>query len=138
MKPIKWFGLVIGYTVLTLICVYSIPIGSVLSIVRIVLAFVFLALVPGYCLLSVLFEESSLDFAERLVLSVALSFSLEGISGLFLGLSSVGISLESIIETVSAITVVLAVLAFVRKAGLLRLGMQRIRIPRLGAVKERL
>jgi uncharacterized membrane protein len=121
VKPINWFGLIAGYTVLTLLCVFFIPSGSLFSIVRVVLSFVFVAFVPGYCLISFLFQESKLDFPERLVLSVALSFSLAGVSGLFLGLSPIGLNETSIVETVSALVLVLAALALLRKMGVLKL-----------------
>jgi len=126
VNPKQWFGIILLYTDITLLCVYFIPSGSVLSLVRVVLAFIFAAVVPGYCLLSLLFGAGKLDLVESLVLSVALSFSLAGISGLFLGLSPLGISVTSITVSVSAIVVVLAVLAFLRKAGILKVPQRRI------------
>ena len=120
MNSNKWLGLIVGYTVLTLLCVVFIPSGSLLSVVRIVVAYVFVAFIPGYCLISFLFQDGKLDFAERLVLSVALSFSVVGISGLFLGLSPIGINTTSIVETTSGIVVVLAVLAYLRKVGVVK------------------
>jgi uncharacterized membrane protein len=116
----KWLGLIVGYTVLTLLCVVFIPNGSLLSVVRIVVAYVFVAFIPGYCLISFLFQDGKLDFAERLVLSVALSFSVVGISGLFLGLSPIGINETSIVEITTGIVVVLAVLAYLRKVGVVK------------------
>ncbi len=125
MNSIKWLGLIVGYTVLTLLCVVLIPSDSLLFVVRIVVAYVFVAFIPGYCLISFLFQDGKLDFAERLVLSVALSFSVAGISGLFLGLSPIGINVTSIVETVSGIVVVLAVLAYLRKVGLVKVPSRR-------------
>ena len=120
MNPVNWFGLIIGYTVVTLLCVVLISSDSLLSFVRIGLAFVFVAFFPGYCLISFLFQEGKLDFTEKLVLSVALSFSVAGISGLFLGLSPIGLNVMSILGTVSGMVVVFAVLAYFRMVGLLR------------------
>ena len=51
---------------------------------------------------------------EQAVLSVALSFGLDGLAGLFLGLSPVGINFTSITVSLSAIVLVFAVVAFVR------------------------
>ncbi len=127
VQPAKWFGIVIAYTAITLLCVYFIPSDFVLSFLRIVLAYVFVAFVPGYCLISFLFQEGKLDMVEELVLSVALSFSLAGISGLFLGLSPIGITTVSITESVSFIVVVLAILAYLRKTGVLRRAMRMLR-----------
>ena len=125
MTPKKWFGIIILYTAVTLLCVYFIPSNSVFSVLRIDLAFIFVAVVPGYCLINLLFAEGKLDLAENVVLSVALSFSIAGISGLFLGLSPIGIGVTSITESLSLIVVVLAIVAFLRKTGLLKLQFRK-------------
>ncbi len=88
---------------------------------RIALGYIFVAFVPGYCLINFLFAEGRLDFAEILVLSVALSFSIAGISGLFLGLSPIGINITSVVETLGPLTIFLAALALLRKLGLIKL-----------------
>jgi uncharacterized membrane protein len=59
-------------------------------------------------------RRNRLDFVEELVLSVALSFGLDGLAGLFLGLSPIGISFISITVSVSALVLVFAAIAFVR------------------------
>jgi uncharacterized membrane protein len=128
VKPNNWLGVIVAYTALTLLCVYLIPSNSMLSLLRIVLAFLFVAFVPGYCLLTFLFQEGKLDFAEELVLSVALSFSVAGISGLFLGLSPIGMTFYSITLTVSGIVLVLAVLTFLRKTGRVTFQLRRARV----------
>ena len=120
MKPLTWFGVIVLYTVLTLLCVYMIPSDSLLSGFTIFFGFTFVAVVPGYCLISLLFQEGKLDLAEKAVLSVALSFSIAGISGLFIGLSPIGITVSSITVSLSGIVLILAFLAFLRKMGLLR------------------
>jgi uncharacterized membrane protein len=138
LNPRKWFGIIIFYTVVTLLCVYFIPSDSIFSFLRIFLAFVFVAVVPGYCLVSFLFPEGRLDLAEKAVLSVALSFSIAGISGLFLGLSTIGINVGSITESLCVIVVVLAVLALLRKSGLIKIPTKRITLkPRIeSAIKN--
>ena len=99
---------------------------QVFSFLRVVFAFIFVAIVPGYCLVNFLFQDGKLDLAEKAVLSVALSFSIAGISGLFLGLSPIGINVTSITESLSLIVIVLAVLALLRKIGLLRIPSRRL------------
>ncbi len=126
VKPANWFGIILAYTALTLLCVYLIPSESAASVARVFFGFTFVAFIPGYCLVSFLFPEGKLDFPETLVLSVALSFAIAGISGLFLGLSPIGISVSSITQALSSIVVVLAVLAFLRKAGLIRLHLKKL------------
>ena len=84
--------------------------------VRYVVSFIFIAYLPGYCLVNVLFlGKNRLDVVETLVLSVALSLGLTGLIGLFLGLSTVGISFTSIAVSLSVSVLVLASLAFIRK-----------------------
>ena len=77
--------------------------------------FIFVAVVPGYCLVSLLFHEGKLDLVEKAVLSVALSFSIAGVSGLFLGLSPIGMTTTSLTVSLGSIVLVLAFLAFIRK-----------------------
>jgi uncharacterized membrane protein len=84
--------------------------------VRYVFSFIFIVFLPGYCLVNILFlGKNSLDVVETLVLSVALSFGLAGLIGLFLGLSPIGITFVSITVSLSASVLVLAALAFIRK-----------------------
>lgn len=103
------------YTVLTLLFVYFIPNDSPFSVFTVVFGFIFVAIAPGYCLVSLLFQEGKLDLVEKAVLSVALSFSIAGVSGLFLGLSPIGMTTASLTISLSSIVVVLAFLAFLRK-----------------------
>ena len=124
MKPTSWLGIIVLFTVLTLLFVYFIPNDSPLSVLNYVFGFVFVAVVPGYCLVSLLFREGKLDIIEKSVLSVALSFSIAGLSGLFLGLSPIGMTTASLTVSLSSITVVLAFLAFVRKRKLRELQTQ--------------
>jgi uncharacterized membrane protein len=84
-------------------------------VVNIVFGFIFVAVLPGYCLVSLLFQEGKLDVVEKSVLSVALSFSIAGLSGLFLGLSPIGMTTASLTISLSSIVLVLAFLAFIRK-----------------------
>jgi uncharacterized membrane protein len=120
VKPLTWFGVIVLYTALTLLCVYLIPTDSLLNGFTVFFGFTFVAVLPGYCLISLLFQEGKLDLPEKAVLSVALSFSIAGISGLFLGLSPIGITVSSITVSLSGIVLVLAFLAFLRKMGFLR------------------
>ena len=96
---------------------YVIPADSPVAIVTYISGFVFVAFVPGYCLVNILFatKENRLGFLEVIVLSVLLSFSLVGLVGLFLGLSPIGINFTSIRLSLSGIVLVLAALAFFRK-----------------------
>jgi uncharacterized membrane protein len=102
-----------------MLIVYVVPSDSPFSVLSYVFGFTFVSIVPGYCLVSVLFPaENKLDLVEKTVLSVALSFSIVGLSGLFLGLSPIGMNFTSIRVSVSIIVLVLAAVAFVRKRSL--------------------
>jgi uncharacterized membrane protein len=81
------------------------------------LSFVFIVFLPGYCLVNILFlGKNRIDIIESLVLSIALSFGLAGLTGLFLGLSPVGINFQSITVSLGVIVVTLSMIAFVRKS----------------------
>jgi uncharacterized membrane protein len=117
VKPALWLEIIVLYTVLTMITVYFVSGDSPLFVIRYVLGFVFVAFLPGYCLVNILFiGVNRIDPVENVVLSVALSFGITGLAGLFLGLSPIGINFTSITVSLSAIVLGLAAVAFVRKS----------------------
>lgn len=124
MKSASWLGIIVLYTVLTILFVYFIPSDSPFSVFNYIFGFIFVSIVPGYCLVSLLFREGKLDLVEKAVLSVALSFSIVGVSGLFLGLSPIKMTTTSLTISLSIIVVVLAFLAFIRKRKLRQFQMQ--------------
>ena len=99
---------------------YFIPNDSEFSIIlipRYVLSFIFIAFLPGYCLVNILFlGKNNIDFVEQLVLSIALSFGLTGLVGLFLGLSPIGINFTSITVSLTLLVLVLGAIALVSKS----------------------
>src|ERR1039458_6743977 len=119
LKPLRWFEIIVGITVLTLLVTYLIPSSpdfSITLVPRYVLSFIFITFLPGYCLVNILFlGKNKIDIVEQLVLSVALSFGLTGLIGLLLGLSPIGFSLNSITVSLSTLVLVLAVVALIRK-----------------------
>ena len=116
MRPIRWFGIVFLFTCIAILFALFVPSTSALFGIRYFFGFVYVAVLPGYCLVNLLFvKENRLDLAEEAVLSVALSFGIAGLTGLFLGLSPIGIDSKSVIVTLSAVVLVLGFLAFLRK-----------------------
>lgn len=120
LKPLRWLELIVVFTVLTLMVTYFIPNNpnevTLVLVPRYILSFVFIAFLPGYCLVNILFlGKNKLDLIESMVLSVALSFGLAGLVGLFLGLSPIGIGFTSITVSLSIMVLVLASVALVRK-----------------------
>jgi uncharacterized membrane protein len=117
VKPARWLEIIVFYTALTMLTVYFVSGNSPLFIIRYLLGFVFVAFLPGYCLVNILFiGVNRIDLVENLVLSVALSFGITGLVGLFLGLSPIGINFTSITVSLSAIVLGLGLVAFVRKS----------------------
>lgn len=116
MKAQRWFEIIVLFTVLTMLAVYVVPVDSPLIVFRYMFGFMFVVGLPGYCLVNVLFlKGNKLDLIEEIVLSVALSFGVAGLVGLFLGLSPIGINFASITVSLSAMVLILAVVAFMRK-----------------------
>ena len=114
---------------MTLLVTYLIPNGSNLIVMapRFVLTFIFVAFLPGYCLVNILFlGKNKIDLPETLVLSVALSFAIAGLDGLFLGLSPIGILPVPIATSLSVIVLVLASVAFMRQR---RLALHQVQVP---------
>jgi uncharacterized membrane protein len=115
LKPLRWLEIVAGYTLVTLLATLFVT-TEPLIYVRYILAFVFVVFMPGYCLVNILFMgKNRIDFIETLVLSVALSFGLTGLIGLFLGLSPIGIDFASITISLNALVFALAAVAYIRK-----------------------
>jgi uncharacterized membrane protein len=76
----------------------------------------FLFVIPGNCLVNILFrKKNKIDLIEEAVLSVALSFGIVGITGLFLGLTPIGLNFISITTSLSSITLILAITTFILK-----------------------
>ena len=99
-----------------MIVTYFISSDSPLVFLRYAFGFVFIAFLPGYSLVNILFlGKNKIDIIEELVLSVALSFGLTGLLGLFLGLSPIGINFVSITVSLGGLVLVLTVIAFLRK-----------------------
>ena len=116
MKPNRWLAIILSFTILTLLATYLIQTEPLIYI-RYILSFVFVVFLPGYCLVNVLFlGKNKIDLIESLVLSIALSFGLVGLIGLFLGLSPVGINFTSITVSLSVTVAALSVIAFIRKS----------------------
>ena len=115
MKPLRWLEIVAGFTLVTLLATLFVT-SEPLIYLRYILSFVFVVFLPGYCLINILFMgKNRIDFVETLVLSVALSFGLTGLIGLFLGLSPIGIDFASITISLNALVFALAAVAYVRK-----------------------
>jgi uncharacterized membrane protein len=116
LNPSLWFLIIALYTVLTLLLTYFIPSDSPAVFLRAGFGIVFVAFLPGYCLVNILFaKKNKLDLIEEVVLSVGLSFGLAGLVGLFLGLSPIGITFTPVTVSLGGLVLVLASVAFILK-----------------------
>lgn len=118
LKPVRWLQIILAFTITTLLVTILIPNDSSPAIlaIRVIFAFIFVSFLPGYLLVNVLFiNKNRLDVVEQLVLSVALTFGLDGLVGLFLGLSPIGLTFSSITISLSTLVLVLTAIAFTRQ-----------------------
>ena len=112
MKPLRWLEIILLITGLTTLTM-CIPAESIFSNIRSALVIIFVCFIPGNCLVNILFrKKNKLDLIEEVVLSVALSFGITGIIGLFLGLSPIKLDVISIATSLMGTTIVLALTAF--------------------------
>lgn len=109
-----WFWGTIILTALT-IGLVSAPDVVPFNVLRWVLGPIFLLFLPGYSFLRLLFpEELDMKKSERLILSVVVSLPIIIMIGLLLNYTPFGIRLGSLIDLVSAFTVILAATATAR------------------------
>ena len=112
-----WFWLVVSFIILAFISIIFFPeSGSVLSYLRYAFGFILASFLPGYCLTEVLFpRKDSMDEIERFTFSVALSFAVTALVGLFLSFTPFGLTLATALLTLGSIVIVLALVALDRK-----------------------
>ncbi|MEM0313331.1 MAG: DUF1616 domain-containing protein [Candidatus Bathyarchaeia archaeon] len=91
---------------------------SPLIFLNYILGFVYISFIPGHCFLRLLFLDryKEIDFIEMIVLSVILSFSIAGLSGLILGLTPIGLNQTSVRISLSLLTILFAVIAITRSS----------------------
>lgn len=113
----RWFWLVIGLSLLSLISILFIPeTDTPLSYIRYIFAFIFVAFLPGYCLTETLFpREDSLDIIERFTFSIGLSFAVTALVGLFLSFTPFRLTLGTALPALCSVVIFLAVVALIRK-----------------------
>jgi uncharacterized membrane protein len=112
-----WFWATISLTILAFISISIFPEGETpLAYLRYVFGFILAAFLPGYCLTEVLFpRKGAMDEIERFTFSVALSFAVTALVGLFLSFTPFGLTLTTALVTLGFIVIVLALVALRRK-----------------------
>lgn len=107
-----WLSAIItaGFVTITILDSILLEDMLVLTITRLAFGSAFLLFCVGYHLTTVLFPKSEIDNIERFVLSTVLSASLVLITGMILGSTSIGLSLLSMIATLSSLSVCFALI----------------------------
>jgi len=110
-----WDLVLIGFfTVLTVVFILT-PVLSG-TVPRTVLGLFLILFLPGYALIAALFPKmGDLDSVERLALSFGLSIAVTPLVGLLLNYTSFGIRLDPILLSLSSLTILLVVVAYVRR-----------------------
>src|ERR671914_1086969 len=98
----------------TLALVYFAPSDKLWVAVRICLGTVFVILVPGYALLSLLVGRTKINYLERLVLSIAASLAVISMLGLVLNSGPLGLELNVIVLSISCFSLIFMILASYR------------------------
>ncbi|CAD6490796.1 MAG: hypothetical protein ANIMEMIM_00018 [Candidatus Argoarchaeum ethanivorans] len=110
-------ALAILLTLSCILCVLCPPLNE--TPVRIILGLLLVLFLPGYSLIAALFPgRDDLDGIERIALSFGLSIAVVPLLGLALNYTSFGIRLVPILVVLSAFTISLAVIAYLRRCRL--------------------
>ena len=111
-----WFYASLVTCVATLISIYFLPSSFPLVIIRWVLGSIFVTFIPGYLAVAAIFrEERQANEVETVVLSLALSFALVICVGGLLNYTAWGITLNSLLVSITILSVGLAVIALMRR-----------------------
>jgi len=111
-----WFYLTLAASFGTVLVVYAVSSGSSIVVLRWILGSLFVLFIPGYVAIEALFPMGrELDVIERFALSVGLSLALVPLIGLLLNYTPWGIRLNPIVISLTCFTLILAVVALVRK-----------------------
>ena len=107
--------IVLLWTALCIVSIYTPVINQ--SFLRLILVLLLILFIPGYVLLAALFPDSNdIDTIERIVLSIGTSIVITPLIGLCLNFTSWGIRLDPLIISLTAVIVVLVVIAGIRRA----------------------
>jgi hypothetical protein len=120
-----WFWGTLVFLALTAASIYAFPQHPPFVYVRYVSGAAAVLYLPGYTLIEALYpKKEDLDPLERLALSIGLSLALVPLVGLLLNYTPLGIRLDPIVASLSALAVGLALVAAFRKESYIRLAAQ--------------
>jgi hypothetical protein len=111
-----WFYASLGISFVTILVIYLTPPELPFLVLRWALGSVFVLFLPGYLILQGLYiGDRTIDSAERIALSVAVSLVLVMLDGLLLNYTPEGIRLTPILISLTILTVGLAAMALMRR-----------------------
>ena len=106
--------IVLLWTVFCIVSIYTPVINQ--SFLRLILALPLILFIPGYVLMAALFPDSTdIDAIERIVLSIGTSIVITPLIGLCLNFTSWGIRLDPLLVSLTAVIVVLVIIAGIRR-----------------------
>nr|WP_320161270.1 DUF1616 domain-containing protein [uncultured Methanoregula sp.] len=106
--------IVLLWAALCIVSIYTPVINQ--SFLRLILALPMILFIPGFVLLAVLFPDSNdIDTIERIVLSLGASIVITPLIGLCLNFTPWGIRLDPLLISLSAVIVVLVIIAGIRR-----------------------
>jgi len=120
LNKAAWYWMTVAFTALTLTIVLFIPSNLLFAEdLRILIGGIFLAVLPGYSLLRLLFprarkpsdKTTSIDLFERFALSLGLSLVIAPLAGLMLNYTPWGITLVPITVVLVVLTLIFATAA---------------------------
>lgn len=117
-KWCRWFWLVFGATILTILSTLFISANAPLGIAvfRWVLGSILILYLPGYCFVETLYPaKGELDDIERIALSIGLSLAITPLTLMVLNFTPWGIRLFPFLTSLVLVTLGLAVVAVLRK-----------------------
>lgn len=111
-----WFWLIFFSLVLMILTIYTLPQAPPFSWLRVALGFITSLYLPGYAFIEALYpQKEELEELERFGLSVGLSIALTPLTGFLLNYTPWGIRLNPIMAAITMLTILLGLMAVVRK-----------------------
>ena len=123
-------SIVLIWTLVTVISIYVPPLNA--SPVRVALALPMILFIPGYSLIAALFPSNrEIDLIERIALSFGLSIAVVPLIGLALNYTPWGIRLDPIVVSLVVFTVVVILVAQIRRRDIPEEDRFRLPLPEL-------
>ena len=111
-----WFWIIVAFSALTTLSVYAFSETAIPFVyVRNVFGVVYVVLLPGYCLIKVIYPGKEFDNLMRFVLSIGGSLAIVPIIGLILNYTPFGIKLTPLMVSLLLVNGILALLGLQRE-----------------------